>query len=342
MKTGMNLILLFILSFNYSSLRLAADESRNLKEDFGDVKKFAIVTYLSNNEQERAAIALIKSIRELSVNYSECKIYVILGDPDNFPGNSLDIPGVERLPLKIEKSFLDYPLVFKAFAAAQVEDLVKGEIETLTWLDPGVLVLGALDDLNLEKTYDVAVRPVSLVNNIGIPPQTEPDDYWKPIYRENRIDYKVVPEIESIVDEVKIQPYYNCEVYSFNPELGIAAEWARILTILLNDKDYQETACNTFMRRLFLHQAVLSGVITSKILPDRIKLLPIRSGYPFNQHEKLLPEKQVAFLNQLSVVIFDYTWVKNPAWMDKIDVKEPLRKWLSDTYLEYLNSAGTR
>jgi hypothetical protein len=245
---------------------------------------------------------------------------------------------VKQLPLKIEKSFLDYPLAFKAFAAARVEDLVKGEIETLAWLDPGVLVLGSLDDLNLQKSYDVAFRPVSLVNNIGIPPQTEPNDYWKPIYRENRIDFKAVPEIESIVDEVKIQPYYNCEVYSFNPGLGIAAEWARILTILLKDENYQETVCNTFMRKLFLHQAVLSGVITSRIFPERIKPLPIRSGYPFNQHEKLSPEKKIASLNQLSVVIFDYAWVKNPDWINKIAVKEPLRLWLSDTYLEYLNS----
>ena len=144
-----------------------------------------------------------------------------------------------------------------------------------------------MDALNLENNFDAAIRPVSLSNNISIPPGVEPNDYWAPIYKETGIDYKNLPILETIVDEVKIQPYYNCEVYSINPKLGICSEWARILTKLLKDENFQKSTCTTFLRRLFLHQAVLSGVITSKIKQEKIKSLPITSGYPFNQHERL-------------------------------------------------------
>ncbi|MBN2601400.1 MAG: MBL fold metallo-hydrolase, partial [Candidatus Marinimicrobia bacterium] len=299
-------------------------------------KKFAIVTYVSDNEQEKSVKALIKSVRELTGNYRDCEIYVVLGDPDNFPGAALKGKNVKLLPLKMNKAFLEYPLAFKAFAAAQVERIVKTQTESLVWLDPGVIVLNSPDALMLDKNTDVAVRPVTLSNTISISPGERPNAYWAPIYRKTGLNYKELPVLTTIVDDVPIQPYYNCEVYSVNPKLGICEEWAGILTDLLNDEEYQSTACTTFLNKLFLHQAVLSGVITSKVPQGRIKPLPISSGYPFNQHERLAPEKQIASLNELSVVIFDYAWAMIPNWMNTIPTNEPLRQWLFDTYLDYL------
>ena len=299
-------------------------------------KKVSIVTCASTNEQERSVKALIKSVRELSCNYSNSKIYVVLGDPENFPCTSLKEENVELLPLEMDKSFMDYPLAIKAFAAAQVEKIVSDKSEVLIWFDPGVIVLNSLDALDLENRFEAAIRPVSLSNNISIPPGEEPNDYWEPIYKETGIDYKNLPILETIVDEVKIQPYYNCEVYSINPKLGICSEWARILTKLLKDDNFQKSTCTTFLKRLFLHQAVLSGVITSKIKQEKIKTLPITSGYPFNQHERLSATKQISSLNELSVVIFDYAWDRIPTWMNKIQINEPLKQWLFNTYLNYL------
>ncbi len=240
------------------------------------------------------------------------------------------------LPLEMERAFLDYPLALKAFAAAQVEKKVADTVATLVWLDPGVMVLNSLADLDLDGKFTAAVRPVTLANTIAMPPQSEPDDYWKPIYEETGLDFKALPVLETIADEVKIQPYYNCEVFSFNPGLGIAGEWARLLGRFLKDENYQKTACTTFLKRLFLHQAVLSAVISSRAKPDRIKALPLASGYPFNQHEKLSASKKAASLNDLSVAIFDYAWDRIPGWMEKVAIREPLKGWLFDTYLDYL------
>jgi len=296
---------------------------------------YAFATYVSNNEQERAVKALIKSVRELSGKYRNGRIYVVLGDPENFPCNSLKKENVELIRLEMDKSFIDYPLALKAFAAAQVERIVKNEVETLIWFDPGVIVLNSLDALNLENNYAAALRPVTLSNNISIKPGNKPNDYWLPIYEMCGINYLNLPALRTIVDSVQIQPYYNCEVYSVNPRLGICDEWASKLTVLLKDEQYQKNVCTTFLRKLFLHQAVLSGIISSKVKPEKIKPLPITCGYPFNQHEKLSAQKQIASLNRLSVVIFDYAW-DTPTWINKIQIEEPLRTWLFDTYLDYL------
>ncbi|OGU61375.1 MAG: hypothetical protein A2V66_15965, partial [Ignavibacteria bacterium RBG_13_36_8] len=301
--------------------------------------RFAIVTYAGNNLQERSARAFIKSIRDLAGKYNNCKIYIVLEDENNFPCKSLQGDNVFLLPLDMDKEFKNYPLAIKAFAAAQVEKIVKDETVTLAWFDPATLVLNSLDELDLGNGYFVSIRPVSLLNNIGITPGSEPNDYWTPIYNELGLNYKDVPEYETVVDEKPIQAYFNCEIFSVDPRLGILTEWAKVLTKFLKNKEYQKNVCNTFLRRLFLHQAVLSGVIVSKVGAKDIKPLSIKSGYPFGQHEGLSEQKKVKFLNELSAVIFDYEWDQNPKWMDKISVNEPLKNWLIETYIDYLKLA---
>ncbi len=298
------------------------------------------MTYASDDAQVRSVKALIRSVRERGGKYAGCKILVVLGDPEKTPGGALEGANVELLPLDMDRVFLDYPLAIKAFAAAEVEKRVQGEAGTLAWLDPGVIVLNSFEALDLEGKNDAALRPVSLVNNIGLPPGAEPNDYWAPIYKETRLDYRAVPALKTIVDEADIQPYFNCEVFSVDPALGICGDWANLLTKLLKDEGYQRAACTTFIRKLFLHQAVLSGIVASRVPRERLKTLPIASGYPFNQHGRLSPSKRVSALNDLSVVIFDDAWERNPAWIDQIPVREPLKSWLLEIYRDYLGPSG--
>lgn len=303
----------------------------------GHGQRTAFVTFVSSAEQERAARALVRSIRERGGPYRECSIFVVTADFANLPCESLAGNGVEVLPLEMERPFLDYPLALKAFAAAQAEkQAVAAKIGTLVWLDPGVIVLKPPAALDLQNDSDAAVRPVTLANTIGIPPQSPPNDYWGPIYEATGLDYKALPAFETIADSVKVQPYFNCEVFSFHPRLGIAAEWARLLARFLKDDEYQKRACTTFLRRLFLHQAVLSAVIASLLAPERVKALPLASAYPFSQHDKLPAGKRVSSLDELSLVIFDRAWQQDAKWLKRIPAGEPLREWLRRLYHDYL------
>jgi ketosteroid isomerase-like protein len=332
------------MHFSFAADKVAAEVKARLAgnpdkpEAGGD--GIAIVTYVASSEQERAVRALIRSIRERGGNYKASPIYVVSAFPDDLSCTSLKQEGVIVLPLHMERAFLDYPLAIKAFAAAQVEEQVKGEVGTLVWLDPGVLVLGPPAGLALDRSSDVALRPVTLANTIGMPPQNAPDEYWAPIYLETGLDHRKLPALTTIADEVPVQPYYNCEVFSFAPRLGIAGEWARLLERFLKDDRFQKTACTSFPRRLFLHQAVLSAVVSARVRPERIKALPLASAYPFSQHGRLPAAKKTATLNDLALVIFDRTWQQDPAWLDKIRVAEPLRSWLTAVYMEYQSATG--
>jgi len=304
-----------------------------------DKNTLAVVTFVNDNIQERSARILIQSIRKYAGQYKDSKIYIILGDHENFPCTSLAGKNVFILPLDMDPGLRTIPLAYKAFAAAQVEKIVKDEVSTVAWFDPSTLVLNPLDELDLKNKYNVSIRPVSLQNTIGIDPGIEPNDYWAPIYNELGLDYKKVPAYETVVDEKPIQAYFNCEVFSVNPRLGIFKQWAEVLTKFIKDADYQNNVCNTFLRQLFLHQAVLSAVIISKVSPKDIKPLSIKTGYPFGQHEQLADKKKEKKLNSLSAVIMDYRWDRNGSWMKKIPVKGKLKEELADIYLDYCRLA---
>ncbi|MCU0640370.1 MAG: MBL fold metallo-hydrolase, partial [Candidatus Krumholzibacteria bacterium] len=113
-------------------------------------------------------------------------------------------------------------------------------------------------------------------------------------------------------------------------------EWRRVLVKLLADGRYREETCNTFQRRLFLHQAVLSGAVASMVGVDGMQPLSIRTGYPFGQHERLSETKAARSLGDLSAVIFDYVWDRDPGWMEKIPAGEGLGKGLAEIYTDYL------
>lgn len=302
--------------------------------------RVAIATCAADEEQLRAVRALARSIRERGGAYSAVPIYAAVPDPGIIPAEWLKEKMVEVLPLEMERSFLDYPLAIKAFAAAQVEKRVAAGTDTLIWLDPGAIVLKAPAALDLGKDFDAAVRPVTLANTIGIPPLSAPNDYWQPIYRLTGLDYGTLSAVETVVDEARIQPYFNCEVFSLNPRLGLAAEWARLLGCLLKDETYQKSACTSFLRRLFLHQAALSAVIASRVRPERIKALPLTSGYPFSQHGKLPAAKRISSLDEATVIIFDRTWQQDGKWLERIPVGAPLRDWLRRVFREYLRRGG--
>ncbi len=300
----------------------------------------AVVTFVSNHEQERSVKAMIDSIRIFSGPYNSCKVYVVTTDPLELPCTSLEKDvHTEVMSLEMDSAYRSYPLALKAFAAAQVEKKVKGTVDTLVWLDPGVLVLQPFSDLDLGKNMDVSVRPVTLANRIGISPESTPDEYWGPIYAKLGLDYKKLLPMMTIADQVPIQPYYNCEIFSFKPQSGLAQEWMKVLKFFLDDKPYQESVCTSFLRKLFLHQAVLSAVISSKFTPERIRSLPLYSGYPFSQHDQLSAEQKASSFDELKTVIFDTTWSQSPGWMKKIPIGSSLKSRLFDIYLRYLEIA---
>jgi len=330
MKNNLLFIFLFVTCVNLLAVNQLPDDEKSKPN-------FAFVTYVSNINQFCQVKVLIKSIREFGDKYKSSPIYVVLSGTSEFSTKSLDLPGVFLLIPEIDSVAINYPLAIKAYAAAQVEKLIKDNTQILAWFDPETIVFGPLDYLNLNENFSVALRPVFLRNKIGLGPDEQLNSYWKSIYSETSLDYSKVPFVETIGDEKKIRSYFNFEIFSVNPKLGIFQEWAKILTKLLKDKEYQSNTCTGFLQKLFFHQAVLSAVIVSKVERQKIKWLPLSCGYPINLHNRLSINKKNTSLNNVSCAIIEDVWVKNPAWLEMFSADESLKKWLIQTYNDFVN-----
>lgn len=294
--------------------------------------KLVFVMLVNSPVQEKQANILIKSIREFGGSYANSPVYVFIADTVNTPCRSLKALNVNLIPLNVSDTLPGYPFLNKVLACERAEKLLRGKSEIIVWMDVDALVLKEPSEFCLEKNKIIAIRPVNLRNNVGLPVDSKVDPYWKRIFDYTGLKTKKVPEVETLVDSQMVRMYLNSAVFSIRPEEGIFTEWKRLFMLLVYDRNFQNEACVTYNHRLFLHQAVLSAVVASRIKENQIQWFSQKAGYPLHHHFQLPHEKRVSHLNHLESLIYENLW-SVPNWlMSVIRVNEPLRSWLQERY----------
>jgi hypothetical protein len=114
-----------------------------------------------------------------------------------------------------------------------------------------------------------------------------------------------------------------------NPSRGLLRKWLECFQTLVLDKAYQATYCHDELHQVFLHQAVLSALLATSLEPARIRVLPPTYSYPYNLHESVPPERRAPMLNDLVSITYEDRSL-DPAIVDDIGIREPLRSWLYD------------
>lgn len=310
------------------------------------VTDLAFVTYINRGSQEYSAAMLVNSIRQWGGEYSTCPIYVMLADPEA-TGFRLPQKNVELVPLSLSESIRYYPFAVKAYAAAKAEEMLAGKFKTLVWLDPEVLILRPPREYDLKAGYSAAVAPVMLINTGQA--ETEPvDAYWGPIYQRCGLDLKKLFSVESFVDCQKIRAWLNCGMFSVRPERGLWREWATILGEFMNNQEYQNSAITDEIHRVFLHQAVITALIVSRLERQEIHMLPEGYNYPLYCHDldfttmtgktyKVPAHKKARKLNDLTSVFTESFFAEHADWIKYMPpMDEPLRTWLVNEYYRSL------
>lgn len=316
------IILILLLGFHYR----IHGESEAIHNYVSD-KNLVFALCVNNNSDVKKAELLLKSLNQFGGKYSHSKFFIVCKDISDDDLKILKNFNTEFLPLQIDSSAVDYPFAHKAYACAQVEKIVSEQKCDLVWLDNECLILSRPDELVLPENKYSAFRPVFLLNTVGQDASTKPDVFWSRIYDEAKMNFNTVPEVETFVDWKKIRFYINCQVITVNPKLGIFREWEKIFTKLLKDGEYQKSACADPLHQIFLHQAVLSAVLTSRIKPEGIHFLSNNYGYPIHLHEKIPAAKRLS-VNDVKILLYENIFSIKPNWLDDYDVKETLKRWI--------------
>ena len=83
---------------------------------------------------------------------------------------------------------------------------------------------------------------------------------------------------------------------------------------------------------IFIHQAVLSGVILSTFAADEIQELPTTYNYPLHLHKQDVTNHRPSRLEEL-VTFRHEGFYQDPEWTTKMPTKAFLKQWIAERLL---------
>lgn len=284
------------------------------------------VTLVRSTEERARVRLLIDSIRAFGGEQSHSPVWLFEADHDQTPCGNLGGDGVQVLPLSVPDSISHYLFSDKVTASAQAEAMAEGQVRSLVWIDPTCLIVNPPVLFDLGSAFDAAVRPVH-IKNVGLGVTDPVDGYWANIYSLLGVQ-DIQCTVESFVDGQRLRAYFNTHAFAVNPSKGLLHKWAEHFESLVCDQAYQAACCRHIRHQVFLHQAVLSAILATSLDPERIRILPPNYNYPYNLHQSVPPDRRAWLLNDLVCVACEDRAL-DPNVMADIDVREPLRSWLS-------------
>jgi hypothetical protein len=79
--------------------------------------------------------------------------------------------------------------------------------------------------------------------------------------------------------------------------------------------------------RIFIHQAILSGTVLSRLGMKKIMQLPAKYNYPLHLFRQDITEGKPKTLDELTTFRFESTY-REPGWQNWIPASDDLKSWI--------------
>jgi hypothetical protein len=126
-----------------------------------------------------------------------------------------------------------------------------------------------------------------------------------------------------------LRPYFNSGVLVVKPGKGLLRAWRDRYVDVHDEPSLREFYEKDSRYRIFVHQAVLSGVILSEFETHEIVELPPSYNYPLHLHGEDVTENRPAAMDDL-VTIRHEGFYSDPLWQEKMQAGDPLKRWLRE------------
>ena len=270
---------------------------------------------------------LAASIRTFAGTLSDCPIWVLVPEPENkIPRKAKE--KLQSLDVKITSFTVDpeaarFPFAGFVLAAAAAESLAKNT-KFLAWMGLDTLVIDKPTLFLLDKDKTVGYRPVHHTL-IGSRYEEPLDPFWELIYRTCHVtDDKVFP-MKPHVDHNTLRPYFNAGHLILRPEKGLLHTWWEYFKKLYHDPCFEEYYEKNELYSIFMHQAVLTGVILSTVERQELQELPFTYNYPLHLYHESPYDLQPQNVSDLITVRYEKRHV-----FRTIPFCDPLKDWLKE------------
>lgn len=236
---------------------------------------------------------------------------------------------VEIAELEMDQEALNFPLSMVPHGAATAEKIVQGRTGLMAWLLPDTLILNEPGAFQLPSHSQLGIRPVHH-QNIGSTYSQPPDVFWQRIYQHCDVPEDHLFRMETCYRET-IRPYFNAGILVTRPENELMGHWLETFQRTFQHPDFVPF----FKKRkyaIFMHQAILAGVILNRLQQNHLVELPESYNYPLHMHQNYPAERQPTSLNQLITARYERRKLL-PGFLDTIKVVPPLLDWLQEKKL---------
>ena len=239
---------------------------------------------------------------------------------------------VRLVPFDLDEEARQFPLASVVYASAEAEAQAKEKAGLLAWMLMDTLVVSPPVAFIIPGGINFAYRPVhhTLIGPVYDKPL---DTFWSLIYRYCGVtDDRVFP-VETCVRDNTLRPYFNSGSFVVRPERGLLSAWRERFEQLYRHTDFEPFYRKDVRYKIFMHQAVLAGVVLNMFKKEELQELPESINYPLHLHSEYPPEHRPRTLNELITCRYETIEVLVSS-LKEIPVEEPLKSWLDERLQE--------
>jgi hypothetical protein len=285
-----------------------------------------------SKSSETNVLLLAESIRAFAGSLSKSPIWYLVpdygGELSDIAKDRLKALNVTLIPIKTNLEVLHFPFAAELLAAASVESMAQGKTELLVWLGANTVVLQEPKDFLLRDGKKLGYRPVH-VALVGSRYHEPLDAFWTLIYHHCNVPESNVFLMNTHVEGTPIRPYFNAGLLVTRPEGHLLQTWSDKFFGIYQEPSFREFYNLDERYVVFMHQAVLAGVILSAFARSELQELPPTYNYPLHLYGEDVTEHRPSSLEEL-VTFRHEGFYEDPRWRRKMPAKEPLKRWLAE------------
>jgi len=303
------------------------------KEENCDKIVFSSIIY-PGRASESNSLLLAASIRDFGGSISSKPIWFFAPKLDGLSSEArllLEKLNVEIIPFEIDQEVLKFPFTGHAEAAALAESRAQESANLLAWLAPNTLVLQEPLDLLLAEEIQLGYRPVHH-KLLGLLYDEPLDSFWELVYNHCGVSESQIFPMKPHVEDEPIKPYFNAGSLIVRPERGLFRTWRDSFLEIYRDSVLFDLYRKDQRYAIFIHQAVLSGVLLASIRRDEMVELPAEYNYPIHLYDEDETEGKPGSLENC-ITLRHETFHKDPSWEEKLQLSDNLKEWIRNHLL---------
>jgi hypothetical protein len=278
---------------------------------------------------ETDSLLLAESIRHFGGTLSDQPIWFLQPQSDQPLSGAVEERlrelNVRLVPFPYLKNAPDFFFHKTLTGLALAESLAAAETDCLVWMDANTVVVNEPKELFLPKGVVMGYRPVQHLL-VGSQFDKPLDPFWSEIYKACKVPPESVFPMRLTVQDLDVRPYFNAGFLVLRPQSGLLQKWYETFINL-----YQTSAFLPFYEQdgryeVFMHQAVLSGVVLSTFGRSQLRELPRGYNYPldlWNRDKTVYRPK-----NMDEVITFRYEGLfEKKSWQEGFPASRKLIQW---------------